>query len=162
MKIKKEYIPFSIGLGIVCLNIPIVLLLYFLKPNLVELFARAVVPCECVMMGICIIYSGLKRTKVKTKNCKVCEGVIKKFEFILYDDSDWKKMALVSYVVNGKTYETYSDFGINGILTFFLKGKKIKVYYKEDNPEITYIKDYITLIVGSVFIIVGIYIAICY
>ena len=155
MNIKKEFIPFIIGFGIICLNIPIVLLFYFLNPNLMDKFAKIIVPLECIMIGITIIYSQLKGRKEEIKDYKTCEGTIKKSDFKL-NNSNWLKTPIVSYVVDGKKYETNSNIGINGIVSFFLKGKKIKVYYKQSNPKITLSNNNTPLIVGSFFIIIGI------
>ena len=155
MNIKKEFIPFVIGLGIVCLNMPIVILLYFLNPELIGIFATIIVPIECIMMGLTIIYSELKGRKNERKDYKVCDGVIKDTKFKLLN-FNWIKAPVVSYVVDGKKYETTANFGINGILSFFIKGKNIKVYYKEDNPKITLFNNATSIIVGTLFIIAGI------
>ncbi|MBR5228197.1 MAG: hypothetical protein IKV94_06150 [Clostridia bacterium] len=157
MNIKKEFIPFIIGLGIVCLNMPIVILLYFLNPDYIGTFATVIVPIECIMIGLTIIYSELKGRKSERKNYKVCDGIIKDTKFKLLN-SNWLKAPVVSYIVDGKKYETTANFGINGIASFFIKGKKVKVYYKEENPEMALVNNNIFLIVGTFFIIVGIFI----
>lgn len=157
MSIKKEFIPFIIGLGIVCLNIPTVILLYFLNPNLIEKFATIIVPFECIMMGSTIIYSDLKGRKKERRNYKVCDGIIKNTSFTLVNFK-WMKTPIVSYTVDGKNYETTSNIGINGIISFFMKGKKVKVYYRKNNPEITSFNNNTPIVVGTIFIIAGIYI----
>lgn len=157
MNIKKEFIPFIIGLGIVCLNMPIVILLYFLNPEFIGMFATIIVPIECIMMGLTIIYSELKGRRNERKDYKVCDGIIKDTKFKLLN-FNWIKAPVVSYIVNGKNYETTANFGINGIASFFIKGKKVKVYYKEDNPKITSFNNNVFIIVGTFFILVGIFI----
>ena len=99
MNIKKEFIPFIIGLGIVCLNMPIVILLYLLNPELIGMFATIIVPIECIMMGLTIIYSELKGRKNERKDYKVCDGVIKNTKFKLLN-FNWIKALVVSYVVD--------------------------------------------------------------
>lgn len=158
MNIKKEFIPSTIGIGIICLNIPIVLLLYFLKPALMLKFATIVVPTECIMMGLTIIYTELKVRKNERNNYKVCEGIIIKSKFTLHNNSTWLKSPIVSYVVNEKKYETTLNVGINGIFSFFIKGKKVKVYYNENNPKITSFYNMPALMFGAFIIIVGLYI----
>lgn len=155
MNIKKEFIPFIIGLGIVCLNMPIVILLYFLNPEFIGMFVTIIVPIECIMMGLTIIYSELKGRRNERKDYKVCDGVIKDTKFKLLN-FNWIKAPVISYIVNGKNYETTANFGINGIFSFFIKGKNVKVYYKEDNPKITLFNNNIPIIVGTFFIIAGI------
>lgn len=155
MSIKKEFIPFTIVFGIICLNIPIALLLYFLNPELIERIFPTIASIECIMAGLTIIYSEIKVRKNERKNYKVCDGIIKDTKFKL-QDSIWIKAPVVSYIVDGKNYEAIANFGINGIFSFFLKGKKIKVYYKEENPEKASFNNNVRIIVGTVFAIVGI------
>lgn len=157
MNIKKEFIPFIIGLGIVCLNMPIVILLYFLNLEFIGTFATTIVPIQCILMGLTLIYIETEGRKRERNNYKVCDGIIKdtKFKIINFN---WMKTPIVSYTVNGKKYETTANFGINGIVSFFIKGKKVKVYYKEDNPKITSFNNYTPIILGIIFSIIGIYV----
>lgn len=126
---------------------PIVILLYLLNPDLIGTFATIIVPLECIMMGLTTIYSELNDRKNERKNYKVCDGIIKNTEFKLLN-FNWIKAPVVSYVLDGKSYETHSNIGINGIISFFIKEKKVKVYYKEDNPEITSLNNNTPIIVG--------------
>lgn len=160
MNIKKEFIPFIIGLGIVCLNMPIVILLYILNLELIGKFATIIVPFECIIMGGTIIYCELKGrgNERKDKDYKVCYGVIKGAKFKLLNFT-WMKTPIVSYTVDRKNYETTLNIGINGILSpLFINNKKVKLYYREDNPEITSFDNIMPIIVGTAFIITGIYI----
>lgn len=155
MKIKKEFIPFFVILGISCLNLPILLLLNFLNSEFIEIVPTIILPIECIMVGLAIIYSELEVRKNERRNCKVCDGIIKDTEFILRDFG-WKKEPVISYIVDGKKYEITAGFGINGIFGYKV-GKKIKVYYKEENPEIASVNNNIFIIVGTMFVIFGIY-----
>ena len=155
MNIKKEFIPFIVGLSIICLNVPVIILLYFLNQDFIGVFATTIIPIECIIMGLITIYGELKSRKIERINYKVCNGVIKgyKFKFLNFD---WIKAPVVSYVVDGKNYETTANFGVNGIFNFLLKEKNIKVYYKKDNPKITLFNDNVPIIVGVSFIVGGI------
>lgn len=156
---KKEFILFLIGFGIICLNIPIVLLFYFFNSDLMGIFFTIIVPLECIMIGLIGIYCELQERKNKRREYKVCDGIIKNTTFKLVN-SNWIKTSVVSYNVDGKNYEVTSNVGINGIFSFFIKNKKIKFYYKEDNPENIILNNNVSLIVGTMFIVVGILILI--
>lgn len=153
---KKEFIPFAISLGISFLNLPIILLFDYYNAKLIEtVLVAIIIPIEAIMIGLSIIYAELKSRINERKNYKMCFGVIKKtkFKFFL---SNWIKAPVVTYTVNGKNYETTANFGINGIFSFFLKGKKVKVYYKEDNPQKTLINNNVPIIVGCMCISIAI------
>ena len=63
MNIKKEFIPFIVGLSIICLNVPVIILLYFLNQDFIGVFATTIIPIECIIMGGIIIYAELKGRK---------------------------------------------------------------------------------------------------
>lgn len=154
---KKEFIPFLIILYVSFLNLPIILLLNFFKPEFIIYFVIIFIPLECIICGSTVIYGELQNRKNQRNNYKICDGTIKNFQFKLLN-FNWIKSPVVSYVVDGKEYELTSNIGINGIVSFFLKGKKIKVYYKEKNPKIALINNNVFIIVGIDFIIIGIFI----
>ena len=155
MNIKKEFIPFIVGLSIICLNVPVIILLYFLNQDFIGVFATTIIPIVCIIMGLITIYGELKSRKIERINYEVCNGVIKGTKFKLLN-FNWIKAPVVSYVVDGKNYETTANFGVNGIFNFLLKEKNIKVYYKKDNPKITLFNDNVPIIVGVSFIVGGI------
>ena len=154
---KKEYMLFIIMLGLSCFNIPIVIFLYFLNPDFIGIFARTIIPIQCIIIGISLVYYELKNRKNERKNYKVCIGIIKKNKFKILN-LNWIKAPVVSYVINGKKYETTASFGINGIISFFLKNKRVKVYYKENNPQNVLFNNNIFIIVGGIFIVIGIFV----
>ena len=43
MNIKKEFIPFIVGLSIICLNVPVIILLYFLNQDFIGVFAITII-----------------------------------------------------------------------------------------------------------------------
>ena len=157
MNIKKEFIPFIVGLNIICLNVPVITLLYFFNPDFIGLFAITIVPIESIIMGLITIYGELKSRKNEQNNYEVCNGVIKGTKFKLLNFK-WIKAPVVSYIVDGKNYETTANFGINGIFNFLIKDKTTKVYYKKDNPKITLINNNVPIIVGTGFIVAGIFV----
>ncbi len=158
---RKEAKPFIIGFWGIFLNFPIALILYFLAPNLIEKVFLFLVPFELILIGILSIKMDYDFNKNETKGLEMGVGTIKKFEFVLVNDS-WLKAPIIHYVVDTKEYLKPAILGINGILNKFLINKKIKIYYDKDNPDIMFVKDPIFTIVGGMFIIVGIIILCVY
>lgn len=154
-KMRKEAKAFTIGLFGIFLNFPIVLILYFFAPNMMEKIFSILAPLELIVMGLLTIKMAHDYDKTDLKGYEACEGIIKGFEFVYYNGT-WLKAPVVLYTVNNKEYLSPVGIGINGILNSLLKGKKIKIYFNKNNPEIIRVKNYIFTILGVMFIIVGI------
>lgn len=152
---RKEAKLFVICLFIIFLNFPIVLLLYFFAPNMMEKIFLILVPLESILMGIALIKMGYDFNKNEIKECEVCVGTIKKFQFILVNDS-WIKAPIIQYIVKNKEYLKPANMGYKGIMNNFLINKKVKVYYDKNNPDKMYVKNPVIMVVGFLFIIIGI------
>ena len=56
---------------------PIVILLYFLKSEFIGTTATTIVPIQCILMGLTLIYIETEGRKRERNNYKVCDGIIK-------------------------------------------------------------------------------------
>ncbi len=79
---RKEVIPFMVAIGIIFLNFPIAILLYFFAPDIIEKVFLILIPFELILIGFLEIKIDLDFKKNDRKDCDTCIGTIQKFEFV--------------------------------------------------------------------------------
>ncbi len=154
--IKKEFIIPIIIFGIVCINaiIIIIMCLVFESDGTAP---SVIIGLEVIVIGLVEIIVDKRLTKKEYPNCLTkTKGTIISDSMQLNESAEWSRYPIVKYVVNNKEYMVKSSTGTGGIMSFFLKNKKKTVYYNKNNPSEAYTKNYIAIIVGSMFIICGI------
>lgn len=155
--IKKEVLLFLIGLGIICLNFPILIILSLLVPDNIGDWMLPIIAIELIGIGLATAYIEFAGGRQERKSCEVCYGTIIDSKYNRRNFK-WMKTPIVSYTVNGKKYTTAVPFGINGILGSMIIGKEIKVFYKADEPDSPIFTGYIWYIVGVMFFAAGLYV----
>ena len=154
--INKEFIIPIVIFVIICINalIIIIMCLVFESDGTVP---SIIMGLEAIVIGLVVIIVDKRLTKKKYPDCFLkTEGVIVSNPLQLNESAKWSKYSTIKYVVNDKEYMIKSSTGSGGIMSFFLKNKKKTVYYNKNNPSEAYTKNYISIIVGLMFIVGGI------
>lgn len=153
--IKAEFKPLIIGFILIFALVPIVVWTALITND--GLIPTIIVLCELTIIGILMIITNIKLNQKNTQGYGICTGVISKVSMGLSDSDEWSRYPVISYKVDGKEYEIKSKTSYGGIISFFLKGIKVKVYYDINDPNIAHTKERLISIVGSMFIFIGIF-----
>ena len=154
--INKEFIILIIIFGIICINalIIIIMCLVFESDGSVP---SIIMGLEAIIIGLVVIIVDRRLTKKKYPDCFLkTKGRIVSNPLQLNESAKWSKYPIIKYVVNDKEYMVKSSIGSGGIMSFVLKNRKKTVYYNKNNPSDAYTKNYISIIVGLMFMLGGI------
>lgn len=160
-KISQEFKLAIITFLIICINaIIIVVISLCIKSKCIEngIIQSLIIGIEAIIAGIVILITANKIRKKEHANClEKCKGIIIDNKLKMNESkTGWSRYPTIKYKVNEKLFQISSTIGYGGVLSLFLKQKKITVYYNKENPEEAYVKTFIPEIVSAMFIIFGV------
>lgn len=163
---KESKIPEEIKLAIItfiiiCINaIIIVLISLCIKNKYVEngIIQTLIIGIEAISIGIVILITTNKIRKKEYGKClEKCKGIMIDNKLKMNESkTGWSRYPTIEYKINEKVYQIPSTVGYGGILSLFLKQKKVTVYYNKENPKEAYVKNYVPEIISTIFIIAGV------
>ena len=163
---KESKIPEEIKLAIItfiiiCINaIIIVLISLCIKNKYIEngIIQTLITGLEAIAIGIVILITTNKIRKKEYGKClEKCKGIMIDNKLKMNESkTGWSRYPTIEYKINEKVYQIPSTVGYGGILSLFLKQKKVTVYYNKENPKEAYVKNYVPEIISTIFIIAGV------